>query len=74
MRMENMGNLFVFEGWEIASGEKELVEVGGVGVDVSQLAADSLPTDDKMMWMECLGCSCRCRDDYGPSTHQHLGT
>ena len=43
-----MGNLFVYEGWRIVSGEKGLGEFGSVGVQVISMAADSLPQDSEL--------------------------
>jgi hypothetical protein len=45
MRKEAMGNIFGYEGQGIISDEQGLAEVGGVGVEIIQVAADLPPTD-----------------------------
>ena len=45
--MEDMGNLFGYERWGIAYGEERLDEVGGVGVKVFRMAANSLDSQNK---------------------------
>ena len=42
MRMESMGNLFVYEEQGINFDEKELDQVNGVSLEVIRVAADSL--------------------------------